>query len=126
MEAESALETNPQFSATVVPSATVIDEAAEIVDVDAVNEVMVGVPLQAPVDEEEDDEDELVTTLMTTVTFLPKNVPAAFRIRQTPVIDPPVDGAVIGAEISAVAPGAVGGTLTAVDAVIAAPLTKTN
>lgn len=129
MEAESALVTSPQFNVTVVPSGTVITDAAVIVDVDAVNEAMVGVPLQVPVDEEdddEDDEDEPVTTLMTTVTFLPKNAPVELRILQAPVNAPPVDGAVIGTETSAVEPGMVGETLTAIDVVIAVPLTKTN
>ena len=128
---ESAFVTAPQLRVTVVPGTTVIVAAAGIDGVEAVNEVTVGVPLQVPVDEEDDDEDEdnedeLVTTLMTTVTFLPKNVPVEFRIRQTPVNAPPVDGAVIGTETSAVEPGTVAGTLTAVDVVIAVPLTKTN
>lgn len=104
-------------------------DAAEMDAVDAVNEAMFGVPEQLLADEEveeaeeDDDDDELVTMPMTTVTFLPKNVPLAFRIRQTPVNDPLVDGAVSGTATSAVAPGAVAGTLTAVDVVIAVPLT---
>jgi hypothetical protein len=92
---------------------------------DAVNEGMFGVPEQptAELAEEDDgaEDDAPPTTLIFTVRLLPNNEPSGARIRQVPVTAPDPAGAFIGTDTSAVAPGAVFGTVATTLAVIAVP-----
>jgi hypothetical protein len=108
---ESAFVTAPQFSVVELPAVIVVD--------DAVNDAITGFPVHplgggAP------------GTVILTVTVCPKIAPSALRIRQLPEWLPDAAGAVIGTRMSAVAPGAVAGTLTTVLLVIASPLMNTS
>jgi hypothetical protein len=95
-----------------------------MVAVDAVNDVMIGVPLHV-------DTGVRVGviepgTAIVTFTVVPKPVPFGARIRHCPVRVPLAVVAVIGTETLTVAPGAVLGTLTTVLLVIASPEMNPN
>ena len=63
-------------------------------------------------------------TLILTVTLVPNNAFLVFRKRHAPAKAPVLAGAVMGTEMSAVAPGAVAGTGTLAAPFICAPLTN--
>jgi hypothetical protein len=115
---ESAFVTKPQDKLVELPAVMTV--------ADVVKDAMCGVPVQP--------DGALVAvagggepgTLIETSTVCPNGVPEPLRIRQRPEWPPGADGAFIGTEMSAVAPGVVGGTATIVLVDIASPLTKTN
>ncbi len=105
--------TKPQFSVEVPPTKIEVG--------DAVNEAMLGVPLQPLT-----AGGAGLVTLILTVTLCPKSDPLALRSFHCPVCKPGAAGAVMGTLKSADAPTAVFGTWITVVVAIASPFTKTN